>query len=69
VSAANGGRTPSVRKRNAPAVTIGSSLGPITLYSPYLDYANPNVPPVVPDPYSLNWGVFWAELSSSEGDD
>jgi hypothetical protein len=44
-------------------VTIATSIGPITLYSPYLDYGNPTALPPVPQPYSLNWGVFWAEMA------
>ena len=51
-------------------VTIATSIGPITLYSPYLDYGSPTALPPVPQPYSLNWGVFWAEMAKrSEEDD
>ena len=53
-----------------PAVTLGTSGGPVTLYSPYLDFANASyLDYPVAAPYSLNWGVFWAELPPSTGDD
>jgi hypothetical protein len=51
-------------------VTIATSIGRITLYSPYLDDESPAAaPPPVSQPYSLNWGVFWAEMRGSEEDD
>jgi hypothetical protein len=51
-------------------VTIATTIGPITLYSPYLDYGSSTALPPVPQPYSLNWGVFWSEVEKgSEADD
>jgi hypothetical protein len=50
-------------------VTIHTNIGPITLYSPYLDYGDPSALPPVPQPYSLNWGVFWAEITKHSEDD
>jgi hypothetical protein len=51
-------------------MTIATSIGRITLYSPYLDYGSPTTLPPVTQPYSLNWGVFWAEMAKgSEADD
>lgn len=50
-------------------VTITTSIGPVTLYSPYLDYGSPDALPAVPQPYSLNWGVFWAELAKHDEED
>ena len=53
-----------------PAVTLATSAGAVTLYSPYLDFADASyLDSPVAAPYSLNWGVFWAELPPSTGDD
>ena len=70
VSVDNDGTSPQYTTLGCPSdtavtkVTLQSDLGPITLSAPYTDLNLGNLPP-----YSLNWGVFWAELPPSDDND
>jgi hypothetical protein len=52
---------PSFGCTNGYPVALATNLGPLLIYAPFVDLTLGAIPP-----YSLNWGVFWAEMPPSE---